>query len=232
MVKFVPALAIRQKAFHQKPVLQHPPKKEVPVGQQRCYRCGNSGHIATSCKFKDAKFNFCKLTGHLDAVCRKKAQRARKLKVANGSKSWKWTKQRRVATLRFPSFKCLFTSTGKRLPWNWTLLPVEISFLLASGQSWASRNFNRLNGVTIRQVGIHCRSLELLPPTPSTVMSATSHIQFHFLCPKFSICICLVGMLLEPCGFPWATCCFPKLLLARRITSLWLFLDLTAWIDT
>ena len=63
--KSVPALAIAQKLSRQQPVLQRPPKKEVPVGQQRCYRCANSGHIATSCKFNNAKFNFCKLTGHL-----------------------------------------------------------------------------------------------------------------------------------------------------------------------
>jgi len=37
--------------------------RRVSVGQQRCYRCGNSGRIATSCKFKDVKCNFCKLTG-------------------------------------------------------------------------------------------------------------------------------------------------------------------------
>jgi len=143
--------------------------------------------------------------------------------------SRKWSKQRRIATLRSKSFKCLSTSTGKRLPWNWTLPPVEISFLLASGRSWASRNFNRLSGVTIRQVSIRCRSLELLPPRPSTVMS-TSHIQFRFLCPKFRIWICLVGMLLKPCRFPSMACCFPKLRLTRRITGYWLFLDLTAWI--
>jgi len=72
--KSVPALAIAQKPPRLQPVLQRPPKKEVSVGQQRCYRCGNSGHIATSCKFKDAKCNFCKLTGHLEVVRRKKAR--------------------------------------------------------------------------------------------------------------------------------------------------------------
>jgi len=72
--KSVLALAIAQKPSRQQPVLQRPPKKEVSVGQQRCYRCGNSGHIAISCKLKDAKCNFCKLTGHLEAVCRKKAR--------------------------------------------------------------------------------------------------------------------------------------------------------------
>ena len=120
--------------------------------------------------------------------CVSRRKRVRKLKASNGSMSWKWSKRRRVATLRSKSFHingkaCLSTSTGKRLPWNWTLPPVETSFLLASGQTWASRNFNRLSGVTIRQLSIHCRSLELLPPRPSTVMSA-GHTQYRFLCPN------------------------------------------------
>jgi len=54
--KSVPALAIAQKPSRQQPVLQRPTKKEVSVRQQRCYRCGNLGHIATSCKFNDAKW--------------------------------------------------------------------------------------------------------------------------------------------------------------------------------
>jgi len=72
--KSVLALVIAQQPSRQQPVLQHPPKKEVSVGQQRCYRCGNSGHIAISRKFEDAKCNFCKLTRHLEAVCQKKAR--------------------------------------------------------------------------------------------------------------------------------------------------------------
>ena len=40
--KPVQALAIAQKPSRQQPVHQRPPKKEVSVGQQRCYRCGNS----------------------------------------------------------------------------------------------------------------------------------------------------------------------------------------------
>ena len=47
--KSLAALAIAQKASHQKPVLQLPTKKELSVGQQRCYRCDSPGHIATSC---------------------------------------------------------------------------------------------------------------------------------------------------------------------------------------
>jgi len=69
--KSVPALAIAQKPSRQQPVLQRPPKKEVSVGQLRCYRCANSGHIASS---KAAKRNFCKLTGRLETVCRKKVR--------------------------------------------------------------------------------------------------------------------------------------------------------------
>jgi len=33
-------------------------------------------------------------------------------------------------------------------------------------------------------------------------------------------------------AMPWMPCCFPKLRLTRLITGCWLFLDLTAWIDT
>ena len=98
--KPVQALAIAQKPSRQQPVHQRPPKKEVSVGQQRCYRCGNSGHITTSCKFKDAKCNFCKFTGHLEAVCRKKVRSKLKLKASNGSMSWEWLKQRCVSTLK------------------------------------------------------------------------------------------------------------------------------------
>jgi len=61
-------------------------------------------------------------------------------------------------------------------------------------------------------------------------MSA-SYTRFHFLCPKFPLWICLVGMLLEPCGFPWMAWCFPTLRLARRITICWPFNILIASID-
>jgi len=47
--KSVPGLAIAQKASHQKPIFQRPPKKEVPVAPQRCCRCGNPGWQIASC---------------------------------------------------------------------------------------------------------------------------------------------------------------------------------------
>jgi len=72
--KSVPALAIAQKPPRQQPMLQRLSKNEVSVRQLRCHRCGSSGHVATSCKFKDANCNFCLLTGHLEAVCCKKAR--------------------------------------------------------------------------------------------------------------------------------------------------------------
>ena len=37
-----------------------------------CYRCAKKGHIANDCKYKSAKCNFCDITGHLEAACRKK----------------------------------------------------------------------------------------------------------------------------------------------------------------
>ena len=107
----------------------------------------------------------------------------------------------------------------KASPWNWTLPPAEISFLLASGLSWASRNFNRLSGVTIRQVSIHYRWLELLPPRPSTVMSA-SHTQFRFLCPKSPIWVCLVLIVVSSINKTLIKCVFIKfILLVRRKSS-------------
>lgn len=49
---------------------------EAAKSKVKCYRCGNSNHVAPDCRFKDAVCNFCKITGHLEKVCRKKAQRA------------------------------------------------------------------------------------------------------------------------------------------------------------
>ena len=156
--KSVPALAIAQKPSRQQPVLRSPPKKGsdnwaatmLPMWQFRPYR--------NFVQVQRGQVQFLQLTDTWRlCVARKHVQKPMPL---DGSMSWKWSKQRRVATLRSQSFKCLSTSTGKRLPLNWTLLPEEISFPPASGQSWASRNFNRLSGITIGQVSIHCRSFE------------------------------------------------------------------------
>jgi len=208
---------------------QRPPKKEVSVGQPRCYSCRNSGHIATSYKFKGAKCNFCKLTGHLEAVCRKKA-----LSKAQ-AQGVKW-----IDVLKIKAAPCHSSEVQKLhvpIHINGTAFTLELD-TAACGNFTSTRVWTELGKPKLQQVQWRYHSASKHPFSiigaftlrPSTVVSA-SHTQFRVLCPKFQICICLVGMLLEPCGFPWMTCCFPKLRLTRRITSGWLFLDLTAWID-
>ena len=39
---------------------------------KKCYRCGDSKHLAPDCKYKDVKCNSCGTRGHLSAVCFKK----------------------------------------------------------------------------------------------------------------------------------------------------------------
>ena len=41
--------------------------------KRKCYRCGKSSHLAPDCRFKTSACNFCKIQGHLEVVCRKKA---------------------------------------------------------------------------------------------------------------------------------------------------------------
>ena len=38
---------------------------------RKCYRCGNSNHLAPERRFKEAECSNCKIKGHLAAVCRK-----------------------------------------------------------------------------------------------------------------------------------------------------------------
>ena len=42
----------------------------------KCFRCGKTNHVSPDCRFKDAVCDFCKITGHLQKVCRKKAQQS------------------------------------------------------------------------------------------------------------------------------------------------------------
>ena len=43
-------------------------------GGTQCYRCGRSNHIHSQCRFKDAICHCCKKRGHLQVMCRKKAE--------------------------------------------------------------------------------------------------------------------------------------------------------------
>ncbi len=39
-----------------------------------CYRCGGPPHLGPACKFKNAKFLYCKKKGHLARICKAKAR--------------------------------------------------------------------------------------------------------------------------------------------------------------
>ena len=53
----------------------HYTRKVKPAPKTKpCYRCGRMDHQHSACPFKDSKCHYCKKTGHLAAVCRKKAQ--------------------------------------------------------------------------------------------------------------------------------------------------------------
>ncbi|CAH2284829.1 zinc finger CCHC domain-containing 9-like [Pelobates cultripes] len=41
----------------------------------KCYRCRATTHVATTCRFKDAKCHACGKMGHLQRVCKSTAQR-------------------------------------------------------------------------------------------------------------------------------------------------------------
>ena len=52
--------------------------KDLSKPKVKCYRSGNANHVATDCRFKDAICNYCKkIHGHLEKVCRKKAQQSK-----------------------------------------------------------------------------------------------------------------------------------------------------------
>ncbi|KAK7091479.1 hypothetical protein V1264_009152 [Littorina saxatilis] len=50
--------------------------KQSNSTDRKCYRCGKA-HKATDCPYKEAKCRYCDVTGHLEAVCRKKQHQNR-----------------------------------------------------------------------------------------------------------------------------------------------------------
>ena len=48
--------------------------KDSGRSEIKCFRCGKTNQVAPDCRFKDAVCDFCKITGHLQKVCRKKTQ--------------------------------------------------------------------------------------------------------------------------------------------------------------
>ena len=51
--------------------------KDSSKSKVTCYYCGNANHVSIDCRFKDATCNYCKITGRLEKVCRKKAQQSK-----------------------------------------------------------------------------------------------------------------------------------------------------------
>ena len=50
------------------------PIHQVGTKTKSCYRCGNPGHLATTCKFKDIVCHNCGKIGHLQKVYHSKPQ--------------------------------------------------------------------------------------------------------------------------------------------------------------
>ena len=48
-------------------------KPRTREGGVTCHRCGNPGHLATVCKFRESVCHKCKKKGHLARVCRSKS---------------------------------------------------------------------------------------------------------------------------------------------------------------
>ena len=42
-----------------------------PAASYACFSCGNSDHVRSKCKFRNAVCRHCKLRGHIDRVCKK-----------------------------------------------------------------------------------------------------------------------------------------------------------------
>ena len=42
-----------------------------PAKTKTCYRCGDTDHIATACRFRDAECKKCHKKGHLARVCKR-----------------------------------------------------------------------------------------------------------------------------------------------------------------
>ena len=51
-------------------------KEDKSKTQKTCFRCGDSGHLANTCRHKDKRCNYCHKQGHLERVCRSKKDKS------------------------------------------------------------------------------------------------------------------------------------------------------------
>ena len=83
-----------------------------------CYHCGNPGHYATTCKYKDTVCRNCGKLGHLQKVCHSNSQQ----KSASKNKKGIYSVEEKAEVDENPvDEETLFninTSTGKTTPWN------------------------------------------------------------------------------------------------------------------
>ncbi|XP_067948855.1 uncharacterized protein [Watersipora subatra] len=62
-------------------------KPSTSADQQKCYQCGKSNHKSIECRYKKYTCNYCKLTGHLEIICRKKQKGAMPLNLVKAVKA-------------------------------------------------------------------------------------------------------------------------------------------------
>ena len=76
--KAKPVNQVKQRDFDKsRSAAQSKNHSESERSRDVCYRCGSQDHKASVCRFKDVSCNFCKTKGHLQKVCRKKANAAK-----------------------------------------------------------------------------------------------------------------------------------------------------------
>ena len=67
---------VRTTAFKQKPRQEtnSTSATDASTTNSNCYRCGKGVHAPSQCRYRNATCNYCKIRGHLESVCRKKAR--------------------------------------------------------------------------------------------------------------------------------------------------------------
>nr|XP_061833859.1 uncharacterized protein K02A2.6-like [Nerophis lumbriciformis] len=78
----------------------HIVQTDRPSGQGTCFRCGKSGHLATSCWCKDMDCRSCGKRGHIERACLRKKNKEKTSKSANIHDSVKNRRKTQVHTVR------------------------------------------------------------------------------------------------------------------------------------